>query len=203
MSCTLVPYNIIASYLVKSFDNITFKHISRIWNTDANELAQIASGTQLMGGKIGRAIPVIRWPYLALVNQQVLQQDHVIRTRVMSLPSLLELGDPVNVCVVEALPDDWRRPIMRYHDNPSGKHDRRTMVHATNYISYQNELYQKWDDGLLLLYRLSNCRNTRRNLQGSSIWTQDALAASQTWLILAEYIEGLYRVCKGMHTVSN
>ena len=36
----------------------------------------------------------------ALVNQQVLCHDHVIRTRVMSLPSLLERGDPVDVCAV-------------------------------------------------------------------------------------------------------
>ncbi|XP_048420063.1 uncharacterized protein K02A2.6-like [Pyrus x bretschneideri] len=61
----------------------------------------------------------------------------------MSLPSLLERGDPVDVCAVETLPDDWRRSIMRYLDNPSDKHDCRTMVHASNYWLYQNELYRK------------------------------------------------------------
>ena len=40
---------------------------------------------------------------------------------------------------------------MQYLDNPSGKHDRKTMVHATNYVIYQNELYRKGEDGLLLL----------------------------------------------------
>ncbi|XP_050133243.1 uncharacterized protein LOC126609357 [Malus sylvestris] len=44
MSCTLAPYHMVANYLAKSFDGITFKHISRVRNTDADELAQITSG---------------------------------------------------------------------------------------------------------------------------------------------------------------
>nr|XP_028949148.1 uncharacterized protein LOC114821290 [Malus domestica] len=55
-----------------------------------DELAQIASGAQLLGGKLGREILVLRQLYPALVNQQVLRHDNMIRTRVMSLPSLLD-----------------------------------------------------------------------------------------------------------------
>ncbi|CAN6692221.1 unnamed protein product [Malus baccata var. baccata] len=51
-----------------------------------DELAQIASGAQLLGGKLGREIPELRQLYPALVNQQVIRRDNVIRTRVMSLP---------------------------------------------------------------------------------------------------------------------
>ncbi|KAM2893649.1 hypothetical protein FF1_008976 [Malus domestica] len=90
MSCTLAPYHMVASYLAESFDGITFEHISRIHNTDADKLAQIASGAQLIRGKLGREIPVLRQLYPALVNQQILRRDDVIRTRVMSLPSLLD-----------------------------------------------------------------------------------------------------------------
>ncbi|XP_028952476.1 uncharacterized protein [Malus domestica] len=140
-----------ASYLAESFDGITFEHISRIHNTDADELAQIASSVQLLGGKLGREILVLRQLYLALVNQQVLRRDNVIRTRVMSLPSLLDQQDLIEVCAVKAIPDDWRKPIMQYLDNPNGKHSRKTRVHATNYVTYQNELYRKGEDGLLLL----------------------------------------------------
>ena len=86
-----------------------------------------------------------------MVNQQVLHRDHVIRTRVMSLPPLLEQEESLDVCDVEALTDDWRRTIMQYPDNPSDRHDRKTRVHATNYVIYQNELYRKGKDGLLLL----------------------------------------------------
>ncbi|KAM2726289.1 hypothetical protein EV2_038746 [Malus domestica] len=151
MSCTLAPYHMVASYLAKSFDGITFQHISRCHNTDADELAQIASGAQLLGGKLGQEIPVIRQLYPALVNQQILRRDDVIRTRVMSLPSLLDRQDSVEICTTEVIPDDWRTPIMQYLDNPNGKHSRRTRVHATNYVTYQNELYRKGEDGLLLL----------------------------------------------------
>ncbi|XP_070672611.1 uncharacterized protein [Malus domestica] len=60
MSCTLAPYHMVANYLAESFAGITFKHISRTHNTAANELAQIASGAQLLRGKLGREIPVLR-----------------------------------------------------------------------------------------------------------------------------------------------
>ncbi|KAM1944669.1 hypothetical protein ACFX15_012872 [Malus domestica] len=68
MSCTLAPYHMVASYLAESFDGITFEHISQIHNTDADELAQITSGAQLLGGKLSREIPVLRQLYPALVN---------------------------------------------------------------------------------------------------------------------------------------
>ncbi|XP_068336619.1 uncharacterized protein [Pyrus communis] len=151
MSCTLAPYHMVATYLAESFERITFEHISRTHNTDADELAQIASGAQLMGGKLGRIAATGLQSYPALIDRQNFQRTHVIRTRVMSLPSLLERGDPVEVCAVEVEPDDWRKIMLRYLDNPNGKHDRRTKVLATNYVSYQNELYRKGEDGLLLL----------------------------------------------------
>ncbi|KAM2661197.1 hypothetical protein EV2_023535 [Malus domestica] len=69
----------------------------------------------------------------------------------MSLPSLLDQQDLIEVYAVEVILDDWRKPIMQYLDNPNGKHSRKTRVHATNYVTYQNELYRKGEDGLLLL----------------------------------------------------
>ncbi|KAM1318403.1 hypothetical protein ACFX2H_003543 [Malus domestica] len=69
----------------------------------------------------------------------------------MSLPSLLDRQDSIEVCVVEAIPDDRRKPIMQYLENLNGKHSCKTRVHATNYVMYQNELYRKGEDGLLLL----------------------------------------------------
>ncbi|KAM1006401.1 hypothetical protein ACFX2A_003161 [Malus domestica] len=48
ISYTLAPYHMVASYLAESFDGIMFNHISRVRNTVAYELAQIASGAQLL-----------------------------------------------------------------------------------------------------------------------------------------------------------
>ena len=69
MSCTLAPYHMVSSYLAESFDDITFCHISRDRNTVADELAQLASGAQLLGGEIGRMTPTVHQSYPALVNQ--------------------------------------------------------------------------------------------------------------------------------------
>lgn len=69
----------------------------------------------------------------------------------MSLPSLLKREVPVDIGMVKTLLDDWRRSIIRYLDDPSGKHNPKKRVHATNYVVYQNELYRKGKDGLLLI----------------------------------------------------
>ncbi|XP_068344157.1 uncharacterized protein [Pyrus communis] len=63
MSCTLTPYHMVATYLAESFERITFEHISSIHNADADELAQIASGAQLTGGKLSRVTPTILLSY--------------------------------------------------------------------------------------------------------------------------------------------
>lgn len=78
--------------------------------------------------------------------------EDVIQTRVMFFPSLLKWEIHIDICMVEVLPDDWRKPIIQYLDNPYGKHDHKMKVHTTNYVVYQNELYRKGKDGLLLLY---------------------------------------------------
>ncbi|CAN6720573.1 unnamed protein product [Malus baccata var. baccata] len=52
MSCTLVPYHMVASYLAESFDGIMFNHVSRGRNTVVDELTQIASGAQLLGARV-------------------------------------------------------------------------------------------------------------------------------------------------------
>lgn len=57
----------------------------------------------------------------------------------------------MDICTVEMLSDDWRKSIIQYLDHPSGKNDRKTRVHVTNYMVYKNELYRKCKDSLLLL----------------------------------------------------
>ncbi|XP_070671534.1 uncharacterized protein [Malus domestica] len=132
--------------LVLGDSELVINQINGSFRCMSYELAQIASGAQLMGGKLGREIPILRQLYPALVNQQILRRDNVIRTRVMSLPSLLDRQDSIEICAAEAIPDDWRKPIMQYLDNPNGTHSRRTRVHAMNYVTYQNELYRKGED---------------------------------------------------------
>ncbi|CAN6725577.1 unnamed protein product [Malus baccata var. baccata] len=49
MSCTIAPYHMATSNLAESFTDIKFKHILWVQNTYIDELAQIASGAQLLG----------------------------------------------------------------------------------------------------------------------------------------------------------
>ncbi|CAL9026185.1 unnamed protein product [Prunus brigantina] len=52
---------------------------------------------------------------------------------------------------LETAEADWRYPIVRYLRDPSGNHERTTRFRARCYLIYQNELYRKGSDGLLLL----------------------------------------------------
>ncbi|CAL2265450.1 unnamed protein product [Prunus armeniaca] len=52
---------------------------------------------------------------------------------------------------VEAAETDWRYPIVKYLREPSDNHERTTRFRARCYLIYQNELYRKGSDGLLLL----------------------------------------------------
>ncbi|KAM1196038.1 hypothetical protein ACFX2J_022456 [Malus domestica] len=120
ISCTLTPYHMVASYLVESFDDVTFKHISRVHNTDADELAQIASRAQLLGGKLGREVPVSLQAHSTLINQQVLQRDCMIRTRVMSLPSLLERLCDILITLTKNMTNgQWSMPQTTYYTRMS------------------------------------------------------------------------------------
>lgn len=64
----------VASYLAESFTGITFKHISWIQNIDAKKFVQIALGAQILGGELGRVIPVDQRPYPALLINKLLNR---------------------------------------------------------------------------------------------------------------------------------
>ncbi|CAL8135842.1 unnamed protein product [Prunus armeniaca] len=74
-----------------------------------------------------------------------------------TLPTLAERGMTAQVSSaeitneVEAAETDWRYPIVKYLREPSGNHERTTRFQARCYFIYQNELYRKGSDDLLLL----------------------------------------------------
>ncbi|CAL2270921.1 unnamed protein product [Prunus armeniaca] len=74
-----------------------------------------------------------------------------------TLPGLAERGMTAQVSSaeitdeVEAAKADWCYPIVKYLRDPSGNHERTTRFRAWCYLIYQNELYRKGSDGLLLL----------------------------------------------------
>ncbi|CAL9018688.1 unnamed protein product [Prunus brigantina] len=74
-----------------------------------------------------------------------------------TLPALAERGMTSQMASaevsdeVETADTDWRYPIVKYLRDPPGNHERTTRFRARCYLIYQNELYRKGSDGLLLL----------------------------------------------------
>ncbi|XP_021807702.1 uncharacterized protein LOC110751535 [Prunus avium] len=135
----LTMYYVTALNTADEFSRISFVHVPRAENHEANEMAQVASGMHIPDGYHGHVIRIERRTLPALAERGMTTQ--------MSSP---EITDKVNT--VEA---DWRYPIVKYLCDPSGDHERTTRFWARCYLIYQNELYRKGSDGLLLL-----CPNT-------------------------------------------
>lgn len=128
-SWSLLPYYALADQLAEIFDRVSFIHIPRKENSDANEMAQLASGITLKRTESSRTVRILR----------------------RSMPALQDRGVPLEIFIVSVEPCDWRYPIIRFHDNPEGKHDRKIKFLAANFVLYKDQLYRKSADGLLLL----------------------------------------------------
>ncbi|CAL9012134.1 unnamed protein product [Prunus brigantina] len=131
----LTMYYVTALNTADQFSRISFIHVPRAENHEANEMAQVASG----------------------VNIPDSDHDCVIRIEKRTLPTLAERGMMTQVSSaeitdeVETAEADWRYPIVKYLCDPSGNHERTTRFRARCYLIYQNELYRKGSDDLLLL----------------------------------------------------
>ncbi|XP_021800345.1 uncharacterized protein LOC110744669 [Prunus avium] len=131
----LIMYYVTALNTSDEFSRISFEHVPRAKNREANEMAQVASG----------------------VNIPDSDHDRVIRIKRRTLPALAERGMTTQVSSFEITDEvntaetDWRYPVVKYLHDPSGSHERTTRFPARCYLIYHNELYRKGLDGLLLL----------------------------------------------------
>ncbi|CAL8992966.1 unnamed protein product [Prunus brigantina] len=131
----LALYYVTALNTADQFSRISFVHIPRAENYEANEMAQVASGVSIPADDLDRVIRVEKRTLPALAERRMTAQ----------LASA-EVSDEV-----ETADTDWRYPIVKYLRDPSGNHERTTRFRARCYLIYQNELYRKGSDGLLLL----------------------------------------------------
>ncbi|XP_021819579.1 uncharacterized protein LOC110761418 [Prunus avium] len=131
----LAVYYVTALNTADGFSRISFVHIPRAENGEANEMAQVASGVNILST----------------------DHDRVIRIERRTLPALAERGMTAQIFSADITDEidtaeaDWRYPIVKYLRNPSGSHERTTRFQARCYLIYQNKLYRKGSDGLLLL----------------------------------------------------
>ncbi|XP_008231803.1 PREDICTED: uncharacterized protein K02A2.6-like [Prunus mume] len=132
----LTLYYVTALNTADEFSRISFVYVPRAKNHEANEMAQVASGVNIPNG----------------------DRDQVIRIEKRTLSALAEQGMKAQVSSaevtseVEAAEADWRYPIVKYLREPFDNHERTTRFRARCYLIYQNDLYRKGSDDLLLLY---------------------------------------------------
>ncbi|KAG5561209.1 hypothetical protein RHGRI_004288 [Rhododendron griersonianum] len=116
-------------HLAQEFDEIHFHHIMRLQNSEANQMAQTASGIQIPEG----------------VNEKV------IRVQKRFLPFSTERGEIQRDVLIIDISEDWMVPIRNYLANPNVKTDRTIRCRSVNYALLGGDLYRKTSDGLLLL----------------------------------------------------
>ncbi|XP_050888903.1 uncharacterized protein LOC127094076 [Lathyrus oleraceus] len=137
----LIMYFIIASRLLKKFEMVYIRHIPRIENMIANNLAQIASGYKISKEKLHEAIEV---------------RGKVVATRLIPLDlekTKLGCADEGNfeILEIDSLTNgDWRRPIVVYLQNPTTSTDQKTRYRALSYVLLGSKLFKKSPEGILL-----------------------------------------------------
>ncbi|GKV12333.1 hypothetical protein SLEP1_g23490 [Rubroshorea leprosula] len=127
-SLSLAPYFALAVQLLEEFDDVILRHVTRDLNTEANEMAQIASGLKIPEGVMSRIVAVEK----------------------RILPSIHMRGMAISTCSIDITQTDWRYPIMEYLKNPNFKASRRTKMQALNYVLLKGVLYKRGHDELLL-----------------------------------------------------
>lgn len=128
-SISLAPYYTAASQLLDDFEEVSFIHVPRQDNWEANELAQIASGLRMSTD---------------LTHKMVLIQKR-------SHPSILQRGIQVDTFNLNIdLAGDWRTEIREVLESPEKSFPYGLKMKALNFILVEGELYRKGFDGLLL-----------------------------------------------------
>ena len=137
----LIMYFVIANRLLKKFEVINIRHIPRLENQVANDLAQIAYGYKISKEKSQQAIEV---------------RGRVVSTKLS--PTDLEttkLGyadqENFEISFIDSLTEqDWRKPIVDYLQSPTASTERKTKYRALSYILMGNDLFKKTPEGVLL-----------------------------------------------------
>ncbi|XP_057432273.1 uncharacterized protein LOC130725026 [Lotus japonicus] len=123
VSENLAKYYVKAMSLLANFDQARISYIPRVSNQEANELAQIASGY--------------------MIDKLKLQE--LIRIKEKFIPLDLDV-----MAIDNLTPNDWRKPIVEYLQNPVGSTDRKVKYRALSYTIIGNELFKKNVDDTLL-----------------------------------------------------
>ncbi|KAK2394865.1 hypothetical protein QL285_056650 [Trifolium repens] len=150
----LMKYFVIVFSLLKQFESYVIQHVPRIENQEANDLAQIASGYKMSKATFEELIEI---KYKLISNESLSDE--------LSMPKHLGADEynfqenvdlhvksfVTEIFVIDNLIDtDWRKPIVKYLEDPTGITDRKTKYKALSYTIIGNELFKKTPEGVLL-----------------------------------------------------
>ncbi|XP_050895650.1 uncharacterized protein LOC127102313 [Lathyrus oleraceus] len=137
----LIVYFVIENRLLRRFKMVSIRHIPRVKNQKANDLAQIASGYIILKENLEDAIEI---------------RGRVMSTRLSPIDlEVTKLGyadkENFEILSIDSLTDeDWRKPIVKYLENPTTSAERKVIYHSLSYTLMGNELFKKTPEGVLL-----------------------------------------------------
>ncbi|XP_020424462.1 uncharacterized protein LOC109950317 [Prunus persica] len=124
----LAVYLVAARNLLIEFKEATWEHIPKEENFATNELAQIATGIQMLEDCVQRIIKVGK----------------------KSLPSVLIRGMEIDDDSAIITENDWRNLIINYLQYPTLPSEKRVRIMALNYLMWNGDLVRKSKDEVLL-----------------------------------------------------
>ncbi|XP_017188273.1 uncharacterized protein [Malus domestica] len=126
---TIADYYLATTQLLSYWGTkISVSHIPRESNAMANEMAQLASGTQIQESKFEVEVEVQK----------------------RNLPSIFDRGFSLDVMTKELKTEDWRSSITQYLKNHYFPTSKKSRQQATKYVMWEENLLRKTPDGLLL-----------------------------------------------------
>ncbi|XP_050920040.1 uncharacterized protein LOC127137641 [Lathyrus oleraceus] len=137
----LIMYFIVANRLLNFFEYIDIKHVPRIKNQEANDLAQIASGYRISKEKLEELVEVRGKAMAARLSPTDLESTRLGYAN----------KEEFEVLAIDTLMDtNWRNPIINYLKDPSIDTERKTKYRVLSYVLMGNELFRKTPEGILL-----------------------------------------------------
>ncbi|XP_058722974.1 uncharacterized protein LOC131594788 [Vicia villosa] len=115
----LIMYFVIANRLLKIFEYVDIKHVPRIKNQEANDLAQIASGYKISREMLEELVVVIGKAMATKLSPSDLERNRLGYAN----------EEEFKVLAIDTLTSiDWRTPIIDYLKDPSVNTDKKPSI---------------------------------------------------------------------------
>ncbi|XP_059658752.1 uncharacterized protein LOC132305086 [Cornus florida] len=146
----LRPFHSLALELLCQFDDFQLKYWPRHLNTEADDLAQLASLVKVPPG-VEEAVITVKRRSLPSVELRYEMASHFQSEEPERVKPANKLWEVFNIDIDGLDLDDWRTPIIQFLQEPSSKMDKRIQLLVPYYILIDGDLYKNSkEDGLLL-----------------------------------------------------